>query len=107
VLSFRGTQMLQGSRYFRRIRCRRILSTLLRVTASTGLFGATITGMAVTKDKELHGSIVLYELVLKVSSSSNSSARVSVLFDSCRLPLLVVLLIVLTCPTKLIARTCG
>jgi len=107
VISFRGTQMPQDSRYFCRVRCQRILRTPLRVTASTGLFGATIRGMVVTKDKELHGSDVIYELVLKVSSSSNSSLRFSVLSDSCRLPLLVVLLIVLTCPIKLIAHSCG
>ena len=99
--------MPQDSRYFRRVRCQLILSTPLRFTASTGLFGATIRVIAFTKDTELHGSDVLYELVLKVSSSSISSLRVSVLSDSCRLPLLVVLLIVLTCPIKLIARTCG
>jgi hypothetical protein len=68
----RGTQMPQDSRYFHRVRCQRILSTPLRVTASTGLFGATIRGMAVTKDKEFHGSDVLYELVLRVSSSSKA-----------------------------------
>jgi len=104
VLSFRGTQeMPQDSRYFRRVRCQHIL----RVTASTGLYGATIRAMAVMKDKELHGSDVIYELVLKVSSSSNSSVCVCVISDSCRLPLLVVLLIVLTCPIKLIAHICG
>ena len=55
----------------------------------------------------MYGSDVLYELLLKVNSSSISSLRVSILSDSCRLPLLVVLLIVLTCPIKLIARTFG
>jgi len=79
----------------------------IEVTVSTGLFGATIMGLAVRKDTELYGSNVLYELLLKVSSGSICSAGLSVLSDSCRLPFLVVLLIVLTCPIKLIARTCG
>jgi hypothetical protein len=50
VFSFRETQEVpQDSRYFRHVRCQR---TPLRVTASTGLVGATIRAMAMTKDKE-------------------------------------------------------
>ena len=72
------------------IQCQLILITPFGVTANIGILGATIRVMAVTKDKELQGSDVLRDMVLKVSSSSNSSVRVSALSESCRLPLLVV-----------------